>query len=126
MKSLQFAFSYGATLGASIFVLPLILNNYPLAAWNAIAVGSSIGTFAAIIIEGGWGFAGPGLHQQIEDELSLKLLQRALRQKLLLLCAVLPIVISVTWYISDKSLPVLSVCVAVAFSTIGFNFTWIF
>ena len=125
-KGFQYLFSYGANLGASILVLPLILRNYDLGIWNSVAIGSSLGALAAILIEGGWNFNGPGLHQKYRSDASHLLLKNSLRHRFYTCLVVVSILLPACWILSSQYSPLFSCMVALAFATTGFNLNWIY
>ena len=125
-KSFQFLISFGSSLTVAFFILPFISLHYSILVWNSIAIGSSLGTLAAIVIEGGWNFNGPGIHQQSAKVTSQSILESALNQKMVTLKYVFPVLLLTSWIFSAHKLSVVTIAVSIAFATAGLNLNWIF
>ncbi len=108
-----------------LLVLPAITANHGASAWASVAIGQSIGTALATVVELGWGLNGPQRVARTSGRSSLRWLTLSLQTKMVALvpASIVAVVAAASLAPSDS---LTSSLVACAMTTSALTATWFF
>ncbi|WP_167132204.1 polysaccharide biosynthesis C-terminal domain-containing protein [Paramicrobacterium chengjingii] len=125
VRSLGFFILPLAGLLTPLLAIPAITSQFGASGWAAVAIGQSIGTAVAVLVELGWGLSGPQRVARLADNAAYRLLAYALQTKFIVY-APLAVVSGFLAYSLAHSHNIEAALVAVGFSSMGLTASWYF